>query len=42
MNLMIISTDFKLSVAEAFKDGLINNKGYDPSLSQTSKYLNAN
>ena len=40
MNLMIISTDSKLNIVEAFNDGLINNNGYDPSISQTSKYLN--
>ena len=32
--------DYKLSVVEAYKDGLINNQGYDPSMSSTSKYLN--
>jgi hypothetical protein len=39
---MLSSTDFKLNVIEAYKDGLIIYKGYDPSLSQTSKYLNEN
>ena len=40
MNLMLSSTDFKLIVIEAYNDGLIIYKGYNPSLSQTSKYLN--